>query len=129
MKQLFAIITVTAILFSCNDKSGKPSEATNEKEILIFYPKNDSIREAIIATRAVTKTVGYDSITKKDFVKVHTIYASKRMGPLIDSVTQKPKLDSLGNQLLTQYGWNKLNDSLVVVVSEIPYDSLVRIKH
>lgn len=108
----------------------KPAVTLNPKEgeakIIAVY-KNNGIKTLDVLIRKITKSVKYDSLTRKDIIKIDTLWGYPRQIFWTDS-SGKQKRDSLGRPL---YNPNPMyilisKDSVNSNVANISVDSLVK---
>ena len=98
MKQFKAILIIASLLlfYACGG-SKKKSEVPipGEKKLLAIYTDTDGIKKPGIVVMVITKTIKYDSLTKKDNIVIDTIWGRPVNVPLLDSL-KRPVKDSLG---------------------------------
>lgn len=130
---LMKIISILAMSFliyftpSCDGAYPKEKEVPKEGQSRIFAVVTDTngVKFPTIVLRLITKSIKYDSLTKKDIVGVDTFYGVERKVPVLDSL-KKPKLDSTGLPLFTTGYFMIGKDSVNTDVCNKPIDTLIK---
>lgn len=131
MKSLYSLLLLTIIFISCSEKkkSNIPQEGSTKIIAVLTLP--DSTKVIDIYLRIIEKRVKYDSSKKKDIIVYEELWGRPVLVPLLDSITKKPIMDSLGRPKMNptpQYiEVNK--DSINTHIENIPVDTLLSKKH
>lgn len=125
------IIALSLVIIACNSGKGKDNQLPPKEgvsKVFAVYTDSKGNKIASIVLRVIEKKVIYDSATKTDRVGYDTIWGIPTNIPILDSVTNKPKLDSLGYVIYrpepAYYRIGK--DSVNTHVENIPLDSLLK---
>jgi hypothetical protein len=110
MKKAITLLLICATIISCGSQSKSGNDVVNagEIEMLGLYKVGGIWNYGVLK-----RYISIKSADKNGVVSVDTFYAYGRQIAIIDSVTHKPKLDSLGYVMTRS------------IMSNIPKDSVI----
>src|SRR5688572_24598066 len=100
MIKLAAVLLISFSIFSCDNTKEKPLKRLFIESLQELYfgvrLLKDSNKFHDIFMKVLEEKITTDSATNKRVITSDTIYGWRVFTPVIDSVSQKPILDSLG---------------------------------
>lgn len=131
MKKIIIFLLFTVIfIFSCKEPITPIATKRSQREI-VMYPVNDSINDIFVFAHVFEDQVVLDSVSGIKTVKTVERWGKPIVKVVIDSLTNKPKLDAQGNVIpyISGYDYKGTIDSLVIWnIQGKDFDSLTKRK-
>lgn len=129
---IISALLLTAIFLSCNSGKKTKKEVAQPGDATVFgiYTNKDSTKTAAILFRRIIKTIAYDSVKRREYITVDSIYGYPKFLnlPLKDSSGVVLK-DSTGNPVIDPrptYFLISKDSVRVKGIEGVPMDSLLR---